>query len=216
MAREDQPRLCIVAEAAMGEDVLRRVSVVLESADIAVLFIAPAGATPPDVVSAKPLVDAAQAKGVAALIEGDAQLARTLRADGVHLPWAKEAAKRYGDARQIMGNRFIVGGDVGRSRHEAMSLCETGADYVGFGIPGHVEDREAARARQLALIEWWSEIFEVPCVAFDVETPQEAVALAHAGADFVALAIPAGLAIEELARWAQDLADALTAREAAA
>jgi thiamine-phosphate pyrophosphorylase len=87
---------------------------------------------------------------------------------------------------------------------------------VGFGIPGHVEDRKAARARQLALIEWWSEIFEVPCVAFDVETPQEAVALAHAGADFVALAIPAGLAIEELARWAQDLAGALTAREAAA
>ncbi|MCK5088565.1 MAG: thiamine phosphate synthase [Hyphomicrobium sp.] len=216
MAREDQPRLCIVAEAAIGEDVLRRVSVVLESADIAVLFIAPAGATPPDAVSAKPLVDAAQAKGVAALIEGDAQLARTLRADGVHLPWTKEVAKYYSDARQIMGNRFIVGGDVGRSRHDAMSLCETGADYVGFGIPGHVEDRETARARQMALIEWWSDIFEVPCVAFDVETPQEAVALAHVGADFVVLAIPAGLAIEELARWAQDLAGALTAREAAA
>lgn len=200
----------------MGEDALKRVSVVLESADIAALFIAPAGATPLDAASAKPIVDAAQAKGVAALIVGDAQLARTLRADGVHLPWTKEAAKHYGDARQIMGHRFIVGVDVGRSRHDAMSLCETGADYVGFGIPGHVEDRESARARQLALIEWWSEIFEVPCVAFDIETPQEAVALAHAGADFVALAIPAGLATEELARWAQDLAGALTAREAAA
>ena len=83
MAREDQRRLGIVGGAAVGEGVLRRVSLVLESADIAVLFIAPAGATPPDAVSAKPLVDAAQAKGVAAVIEGDAQLARTLRADGV-------------------------------------------------------------------------------------------------------------------------------------
>lgn len=200
----------------MGEDALRRVSIVLESADIAVLFIAPAGTTPFDVASAKPLVDAAQAKGVAVLIEGDARLARTLRADGVHLPWAKEIAKHFGDARQIMGHRFIVGVDVGRSRHDAMSLGETGADYVGFGIPAHVEDRETARARQLALIEWWSEIFEVPCVAFDVETSQEAVALAQAGADFVALAIPAGFATDELARWAHDLAGALTAREAAA
>ena len=87
---------------------------------------------------------------------------------------------------------------------------------MGFGIPAHVEDRETARARQLALIEWWSEIFEVPCVAFDVETSQEAVALAQSGADFVALAIPAGFATDELARWAHDLAGALTAREAAA
>jgi thiamine-phosphate pyrophosphorylase len=200
----------------MGEDVLKRVSIVLQSSDIAVLFIAPASATPLDAAAAKPLVDVAQANGVAALIEGDAQLARALRADGVHLPWAKDPAKQYSEARQIMGHGFVVGVDAGRSRHDAMSLGEAGADYVGFGIPGHVEDRVTARARQVALIEWWSEIFEVQCIAFDVDTSQDAVALARAGADFVALSIPSELAIEQLARWAKDLAGALIAREAAA
>jgi len=216
MAHEDQPRLCIVAEAAMGEDTRKRVSAVLDSADIAVLFITALGATPLNAALAKPLVDIAQARGVAALIDHDVQLARTLRADGVHLPWAKDAATRYAEARQIMGNHFIVGVDAGRSRHDAMTLGEAGADYVGFGIPAHVEDRETARARRLALIEWWSEIFEVPCVAFDVESPNEAAALGRAGADFVALALPADLNVEELPRWAQDRAAALTAREAAA
>ena len=110
-----------------------------------------------------------RAKDIAALIEGDAQLARTLRADGVHLPWSKDTAARYGEAREMLGTRYIVGIDVGRSRHDAMTLAEEGADYIGFGIPPHVEDRSAAAARRLELVSWWSEIFEVPCVAFDVD-----------------------------------------------
>ena len=216
MAREHQARLCIVSEIATGEDALNRVSAVLDTADVAALLISPAAAKPLDAASVKPLVDAAQEKGVAALIVSDAQLARTLRADGVHLPWDKDAAKQYGEARQIIGDRLIVGADAGRSRHDAMTLCEAGADYVGFGIAYDVEDQEAARADRVARIEWWSEIFQVPCMAFDVETQREAAALAQAGADFVALTIPAGLTVEELARWAQDLESALTAREDAA
>ena len=150
------------------------------------------------------------------LIEGDAQLARAVCADGVHMPWSKEPVAHYGEARQIMGDRFSVGVDAGPSRDDAMALGEAGADYVGFGIPANLEDREMARACRLALIEWWSEIFQVPCVAFDVESQREAAALAQAGADFVTLTIPAGLTVEELAHWAQDLESALTARKDAA
>ena len=216
MAHEDQSKLCLVVEAANCEDTSRRVGAVLQSVDIAVIFISPAGCTPHNAAAAKQLVELAQSNGVAALVENDAQLARALRADGVHLSWAKQTVKQYDEARQIVGNRCIVGADAGRSRHDAMTLGEAGADYVGFGVPAHVVDRETASARRLALIEWWSEIFEVPCVALDVATPKEAQALVHAGADFVALAIPADLAIEQLPRWAQDLADALIDREAAA
>jgi thiamine-phosphate pyrophosphorylase len=122
---------------------------------------------------------------------------------------------RYGEARDILGGRFIVGADAGRSRHDAMTLGEAGADYVGFGIPAHVEDRESARSRRLELVGWWSEIFEVPCVAFDVETAEEAARLAAAGADFVALRAPA-LPAAELARWGEDVMRALSLPEAAA
>jgi thiamine-phosphate pyrophosphorylase len=155
-------------------------------------------------------VELAQARGVATLIETDAALARTLRADGVHVPWSKDIVARYKEAREILGGRFIVGADAGRLRDDAMTLGEAGADYIGFGIPAHVEDRESARARQLELVAWWAEIFEPPCVAFDVDTVEEGARLARAGADFVALkAPPAG----ELGRWAQEAAHALAAEE---
>ena len=62
----------------------------------------------------------------------------------------------------------------GASRHDAMELGEAGADYVAFGIPPDVEDRAVAVERRLDLIAWWSEVFELPCVAFDVADAEEA------------------------------------------
>ncbi len=213
MAPEPQSRLYIVAEAGMTP---QQIGVVLEACDVAALLVAPSPDAPLDARNARPLVELAQGKGVAALIEADAQLARTLRADGVHLPWSKDIVARYGEARDILGGRYIVGADVGRSRDDAMSLGEMGAEYVGFGIPAHVEDRDAARARRVELVAWWSEIFEVPCVALDVETAEEAAKLARVGADFVALRVPATASAEELLRWSEDVARALAVPEAAA
>jgi thiamine-phosphate pyrophosphorylase len=146
-----------------------------------------------DPVSPGELADAVasiQAAGIATLISGDAALARVVKADGVHLPPSKSALSSYREARDILGGRFIVGVDVGRTRHDGMVLGEEGADYVAFGIPPHVEDRDTARKRRLDLISWWSEIFEPPCVAFDVETPDDARELAEAGADFISVRLP--------------------------
>jgi thiamine-phosphate pyrophosphorylase len=71
-----------------------------------------------------------------------------------------------------------------------MTVAEDGADYVAFGAPAHLKDRAKARLRRDELVAWWAEIFEAPCVALDVETPEEAEALARAGADFVGLRLP--------------------------
>jgi thiamine-phosphate pyrophosphorylase len=38
----------------------------------------------------------------------------------------------------------------------------------------------------LERVEWWSEVFEIPCVGYAGDA-EEAAALAQAGADFVAL-----------------------------
>ena len=93
-----------------------------------------------------PLVAAAQAQGAAALVEGDARLARTVKADGVHVPWSKTPLAAYTEAREILGARAMIGGDAGRRRHDAMQLGEAGADYIGFGIPAHGGRATAARA----------------------------------------------------------------------
>jgi thiamine-phosphate pyrophosphorylase len=70
-----------------------------------------------------------------------------------------------------------------------MSLAEAGADYIAFGAPHHLNDRARGRARRDALVAWWGAIFEVPCVALDVESAEEAKALSAAGADFIGVAL---------------------------
>jgi thiamine-phosphate pyrophosphorylase len=214
MPRGDEgPLLCLVIEAtaASAEETLRAA---LVAADAAAIVFAAAAERELEVGTVAPLVAAAQAHGAAALVEGDARLARTAKADGVHVPWSKAPLAAYAEARGILGARAMIGGDAGRSRHDAMQLGEAGADYVGFGIPAHVEDRAAAAARRLELVAWWSEIFEVPVVAFGVGSAAEASALAAAGADFVAARVPSGRTATEVQSWVREMAAALAAKVA--
>jgi thiamine-phosphate pyrophosphorylase len=176
-------QLCAVIEA--GETALDCLGAALSVAGFATVVIAPAPGGGLVAGAVRPLVEAAQRRNAAALIADDAQLARTLGADGVHLGVAKTAARAYEAARAMVGHGAIVGVDAGISRHEAMTAAEEGADYVAFGAPAHLRDRAKARQRRDDLITWWAEIFEAPCVALDVETPEEAAAIARAGADFV-------------------------------
>lgn len=178
-------RLMLTIETGAGAPA--RLAAALASGEVASVVISVAEGAPAGDVQA--LIGAVQGAGVAALIRDDAHLARTLKADGVHLSAGN--AKAFGEAREIVGGRAIVGLDAGRSRHEAMVAGEAGAEYVAFGIPGHVEDRAKAHRRRCELVAWWSEIFEVPVVAFDVATAEEATQLAAAGADFIALSLPA-------------------------
>jgi thiamine-phosphate pyrophosphorylase len=185
---ETATQLYAVVEA--GEAALDRLTAALSAAEFASMLILPPAGGTLDAAMARPLIEAAQEKNVAALIADDAQLARTLRADGVHLSPTKILADAYAEARSILGRVGIVGVDPGISRHDAMTLAEDGADYVAFGAPPNLKDRDKGRERRDELIAWWAEIFQAPCVAFDVETPEEAAALARAGADFVSVRLP--------------------------
>jgi thiamine-phosphate pyrophosphorylase len=186
---EPDCRIYLVVEAA--PQAIEHLKAAAEAADIACCLIVPAAGTPDAVTSTRPIVAAAQQAGIAALIAEDADLARALSADGVHLGPSAHLLQAYSAARQTLGREAIVGADVGVSRHDAMSLAEAGADYVAFGAPARLKDRARARERRDALIAWWAEIFEVACVALDVEAPLEAEGLARAGADFVAVSVPA-------------------------
>jgi thiamine-phosphate pyrophosphorylase len=182
-------QLYAVVEA--GEAALERLNAALSAAPIASVLIAAAPGGALQAPAARALVVAAQRHGAAALLADAPELARTLGADGVHLSPAKDPMPAYASARAVLGRQAIVGADAGLSRHHAMELAEAGADYIAFGAPAGLEDRATARARRDELIAWWAEIFEAPCVAFDVAAPAEAEALAEAGADFVAVRLPA-------------------------
>ena len=144
----------------------------------------------------KPLVDLAQDQGAAAIVFGDAQLAKTLRADGVHLPAGLDTRARIADARAMLGAEASIGVDAGHSRHEAMEAGEAGAEYVAFGYGA---GGPAGRLQRDELIAWWAGIFEVPCVVLDVECADEVRIADKQGADFAALTLPSQASPDEIA-----------------
>ncbi|MCB1483543.1 MAG: thiamine phosphate synthase [Hyphomicrobiaceae bacterium] len=176
-----------------------RIAAALGAASIPSVLLRPVPGGTLEAGRVKPLVEQVQAKGIAALVADDAELARVVRADGVHLSWSKDQPGRMTEAREILGGRYMLGADAGRSRDDAMTLGEMGADYVGFGIPPHVEDRATAFARQCDLLSWWAEIFEPPCIALDVPDAEAAGHAARANADFVSVTLGPEMTPEDAA-----------------
>jgi thiamine-phosphate pyrophosphorylase len=128
---------------------------------------------------ARPLIAAAQARDIAALLDARPALALRLGADGVHLDGAgldaEALVKLYRATRNALGEDAILGALCPPERHAAMEIAELDAAYVGFAGP----DLDA-------LIAWWGEMMTTPCVAFGSFTPETAAALARSGADFLA------------------------------
>lgn len=193
-------QLYLIVAAVPGAAGLERVKAALAAVPVAsVLVRAPEGSVL-DVATVKPYVALIQAANVAALIDSDAELARTLRADGVHLRAGGGLGERYAEARDILGTRYIVGVEVGHSRHDAMTFGEAGADYIAFsdavGAPAPLVDEDGdpveieAPDDLMSLSAWWADIFEVPGVAMVATSPEDSQYLASTGIDFVAVVVP--------------------------
>ncbi len=128
----------------------------------------------------KALAPVAQEHGAALLVDGHAGIAVRGGADGAHLTGIEEFAAAVGSLKP---DRVAGCGGLA-SRHDAMQAAEDGADYVMFGEPER--GRRPSLEAVLERVEWWAEVFEVPCVAY-AGGPDEIAPLAAAGADFVAI-----------------------------
>ena len=122
-----------------------------------------------------------QSNGAALILDGHAALVAPAEADGAHLAGIdafKAAAPALKPAR-------IAGCGGLATRHDAMLAAESGADYVMFGEPDATGRRPSFDA-VLERVAWWTEIFEVPCVAF-AGNLGEVEQLARVNAEFVAV-----------------------------
>jgi len=121
---------------------------------------------------------------VAFIVNDRPDLAVKLGADGVHV--GQEDAP-YEEARRLLGPDRIVGVTCHDSRHLAMEAAEAGADYVAFGAFFPTTTKAPKFHAQPDLIEWWSGLMEVPCVAIGGITVENCPALIQARADFLAI-----------------------------
>lgn len=133
---------------------------------------------------AAPLQEICAKHDVAFIVNDDVALAKRLGADGVHLG---QSDGTLADAREELGEDAQIGITCHDSRHMAMAAGEGGANYVAFGAFFPSETKVTEHHAEPELLEFWQNLFEIPCVAIGGITPDNCAAIAGAGADFIAV-----------------------------
>ena len=134
--------------------------------------------------AAEALLPVAHERDVTFILNDRPDLAAETGCDGAHIgqeDWT------YEDARRAIGPDGVVGVTCHNSRHLAIEAAEQGADYVAFGAFFPTGTKEPKTRADVELLEWWSEIMVVPCVAIGGITPANCAPLVRAGADFLAV-----------------------------
>jgi thiamine-phosphate pyrophosphorylase len=183
---KDRTRLYLITppqfEPRVFADVLRGA---LDAGDVASLQLRMKDVPDGDILRAGDvLMPIAQKYDVAFLVNDRPDLARMMRADGVHIG---QEDGSYAEAREIVGKNAVVGVTAHNSRHLAMEASEAGADYVAFGAFYPTATKQAKTQADIELLQWWGEMMVVPVVAIGGITPDNATPLIGAGADFLAV-----------------------------
>ncbi|WP_025885935.1 thiamine phosphate synthase [Asaia prunellae] len=113
-----------------------------------------------------------QAHGTALILTDLPALAQELGCDGVHL---SGHPSRCLTAREELGKDLQLGVYCDTSRDDAMNAGELGADYIS--IAPNAPD----------LVAWWSQMMELPVIAENIETAEQALVMIKANADFLAI-----------------------------
>jgi thiamine-phosphate pyrophosphorylase len=182
-SRHHAPRLYLVTplieDAAAFAGALRGA---MAAADIAAVLLRLKPAGERDLINRiKVLAPLVQSTDIALVIDGHPEVAARAGADGAHLT----GLPAFSAAVESLKPARIAGCGGVSSRDDAMTAGEQGADYVMFG------DATAERRREplpaiVERVEWWSELFQIPCVGFAANL-SEVGPLSAAGADFVAV-----------------------------
>lgn len=152
----------------------------LARADVAAVLLRLRPTDPRSMISrVKALAPAIQDKGAALLLDGHVELVGRAGGDGAHLT----GVETLKEALPTLKPDRIAGVGGLTTRHESMAAGEAGADYVLFGEPDARGQRPSIAAIAERL-QWWSELFEPPCVGF-AASREEVFEFAAVGADFV-------------------------------
>jgi len=186
IAADERTRLYLVTPAALDPTVFRdQLAAALDAGDVAAVQLRLKDVDDDAIRRAcDALRPVAQERDVAFILNDRPDLAAATGCDGVHVG---QQDTPYAQARALMGADRIVGVTCHASRDLAMEAAEAGADYVAFGAFFPTTTKVSGHRADLEILEWWSEIMTVPCVAIGGITPQNCGPLVAAGADFLAV-----------------------------
>jgi thiamine-phosphate pyrophosphorylase len=125
-----------------------------------------------------------QGRGVAFLLNDRAELVKPTGCDGAHVGQDDVPAR---EARRLMGPDLTLGVTCKGSRDLAMQAGEDGADYVAFGAFYPSTTKQVTRLLDPEILQWWSEMMELPSCAIGGITAANCAPLVRAGADFLAV-----------------------------
>jgi thiamine-phosphate pyrophosphorylase len=181
---DDPCRLYLITPPVLPADFADRLAAALDAGDVACLQLRLKDA-PRDAIkrAVETLMPIAQARDVAFLLNDDAPLAAELGCDGAHL--GQEDGDHAG-ARMLLAGK-ILGITCHASRHLAMLAGEHGADYVAFGAFFPTGTKTVQHHAAPEILEWWSGMAELPCVAIGGIDATNCAPLVRAGADFLAV-----------------------------
>jgi thiamine-phosphate pyrophosphorylase len=153
-------QLYLTTPSHPAPDMPQKLNEILARTDIAAVRMARGDQAPGAYASlVGELIPAIQNAGAAALLDGIPDQVARLGADGVHLN-----AESSDVPKAIAGLKpeFIVGVGGISSRHQAMTLGDSGVDYLMFGEGQDVLPAQNGSPADLA--RWWAQNFQVPAV----------------------------------------------------
>lgn len=203
----------ITPDDADGARLLARVAEALSGAGdggwAALQYRNKLAAAPERLAQARALAALARAKGVRFIVNDDIELARQVRADGVHL------GRQDGSLAEA--RRRLPGAMIGATCHDSLAAARAavaaGADYVAFGSVFPSRTKPAAVRAPLALFGE-ARMLGVPLVAIGGIDAQNAPGVIRAGADAIAV-ISALFDAPDVAARARTLADLFKTTETA-
>jgi thiamine-phosphate pyrophosphorylase len=181
--RTEPARLYLISPQDVGGVFPDRLKAALEGGEVAAFQMRVKGVDEHQLARlAEPLQRLCGDHGCAFIVNDSMALAKRLGADGVHLGQGDGDPR---EARALLGPSAQIGRTCHDSRHLAMEAAEAGADYVAFGAFYPTTTKPSHYRPEPELLEWWSEMMEVPCVAIGGITAENCAPLVQAGADFI-------------------------------
>jgi thiamine-phosphate pyrophosphorylase len=181
---DDPCRLYLITPPSLPPGFTWALATALDAGDVACLQLRLKDAPRDEVKRViEELMPVAQARDVAFILNDDAMLAAEMGCDGAHLG---QSDGDHAGARMLLSGK-ILGITCHDSRHLAMLAGEQGADYVAFGAFFPTTTKDAQHRATPDILEWWSDMAEVPSVAIGGITAANCAPLVQAGADFLAV-----------------------------